>query len=202
MLACFQQISGITPVFSFLPDIFRAAGAASGDAFFQSVLVGLINLLFTLFALWLVDQAGRKTLILAGTSVQFVALMVVGWMYYTRSSGLAILIMIMAFVAGHAFGNGVACWVIISEIYPAKVRGRAMSMATTVLWLMGYLGNQLFPVMMENLRANGTFWTLASGALLSIICVYLFVPETKGFSLEEITFFWTSRRAPKNYSLK
>jgi hypothetical protein len=67
---------------------------------------------------------------------------------------------------------------------------------------MGYLGNQLFPVMMENLRANGTFWTLASGALLSIICVYLFVPETKGFSLEEITFFWTSRRAPKNYSLK
>src|SRR5208337_1796530 len=73
MLAGLQQISGITPVFSFLPEIFRAAGTATSDAFFQSVLVSLINLIFTLFALWLVDRAGRKTLILAGTGLQFVS---------------------------------------------------------------------------------------------------------------------------------
>jgi SP family arabinose:H+ symporter-like MFS transporter len=197
MLAGLQQISGITPLFSFLPQIFRAAGTATGDAFFQSVLVSLINLLFTLFALWLVDQAGRKTLILAGTSLQFVSLALVGWFYHVHGSGLAVLICVMSFVAGHAFGNGVACWVIISEIYPTKVRGRGMSIATTALWLVGYLGNQLFPIMQKNLGSEGTFWSFSGGALLTIILVALLIPETKGHSLEEITRFWTSpRQAP------
>jgi SP family arabinose:H+ symporter-like MFS transporter len=193
MLAALQQISGITPIFSFLPDIFRATGAATGDAFFQSVLVGFTNLVFTLFALWLVDLAGRKTLILAGTLVQCIALAWVGCIYYTHGSGLAIAVLIMSFVAGHAFGNGVACWVIISEIYPAKVRGRAMSIATTALWIVGYLGNQLFPLMMKHLKASGTFWTFSAGALLTFVCVFVFVPETRGRTLEQITQFWTSR---------
>jgi MFS family permease len=113
--------------------------APTSDAFFQSVLVSLINLLFTLFALWLVDRAGRKTLILAGTGLQFLSLALVGWFYQVHGSGVAILIFVMSFVAGHAFGNGVACWVIISEIYATKVRGRGMSIATTALWLVGYL---------------------------------------------------------------
>jgi MFS transporter, SP family, arabinose:H+ symporter len=194
MLAGLQQISGITPIFSFLPEIFRAAGTASSDAFFQSVLVSLINLLFTLFALWLVDRAGRKTLILAGTALQFISLALVGWFYHVHASGLAVLIFVMSFVAGHAFGNGVACWVIISEIYPTKVRGRGMSIATTALWLVGYLGNQLFPIMQRSLGPDGTFWCFSGGALLTIILVALLIPETKGRSLEEITEFWTSHR--------
>lgn len=193
MLAGLQQISGITPLFSFLPEIFRSAGTGTGDAFYQSVLVSLINLLFTLFALWLVDRAGRKTLILAGTTLQFISFALVGWFYHIHGSGLAILIFVMSFVAGHAFGNGVACWVIISEIYPTKVRGRGMSIATTALWLVGYLGNQLFPIMQKNLGSDGTFWCFSAGALLTIILVAWLVPETKGRSLEEITRFWTSR---------
>jgi len=193
MLAALQQISGITPLFSFLPEVFRAAGTAAGDAFFQSVLVSLINLVFTLFALWLVDQAGRKTLILAGTSLQFVSFALVGWTYHIHGSGLAVLIFVMMFVAGHAFGNGVACWVIISEIYPTKVRGRGMSIATTALWLVGYLGNQLFPIMQKSLGSDGTFWCFSSGAFLTIVLVALLVPETKGRSLEEITRLWTSQ---------
>ncbi len=194
MLAGLQQISGITPLFSFLPQIFRAAGTASGDAFFQSVLVSLVNLLFTLFALWLVDRAGRKTLILAGTTLQFISLALVGWFYHVHGSGLAVLIFVMSFVAGHAFGNGVACWVIISEIYPTKVRGRGMSIATTALWLVGYLGNQLFPIMQKTLGSDGTFWCFSAGALLTIVLVGLLIPETKGRSLEEITKFWTSQQ--------
>ncbi|HTU40144.1 MAG TPA: sugar porter family MFS transporter, partial [Candidatus Aquilonibacter sp.] len=193
MLAGLQQISGITPIFSFLPEIFRAAGTASGKAFSQSVWVSLINLLFTLFALWLVDRAGRKTLILAGTAVQFISLASVGWFYHIHGSGLAVLIFVMSFVAGHAFGNGVACWVIISEIYPTKVRGRGMSIATTALWLVGYLGNQLFPIMQKSLGSDGTFWCFSAGALLTIILVALLIPETKGRSLEEITEFWTAQ---------
>jgi SP family arabinose:H+ symporter-like MFS transporter len=194
MLAGLQQISGITPLFSFLPEIFRAAGTATSDAFFQSVLVSLVNLSFTLFALWLVDRAGRKTLILAGTAVQFVSFALVGWFYHIHGSGLAVLIFVMSFVAGHAFGNGVACWVIISEIYPTKVRGRGMSIATTALWLVGYLGNQLFPIMQKHLGSDGTFWCFSAGALLTIILVGWLIPETKGRSLEEITKLWTEEK--------
>jgi SP family arabinose:H+ symporter-like MFS transporter len=195
MLAGLQQISGITPLFSFLPEIFRAAGAAASDAFFQSVLVSLVNLLFTILALGVVDRAGRKTLILAGTTVQFVSLAIVGWFYHIHGSGLAILILVMSFVAGHAFGNGVACWVIISEIYPTKVRGRGMSMATTALWLVGYTGNQMFPIMQKHLGSAGTFWVFSAGALLTIILVGWLVPETRGRSLEEITKLWTEEKS-------
>jgi len=194
MLAGLQQISGITPLFSFLPEIFRAAGTATGDAFFQSVLVGLINLLFTLVALWLVDRAGRKTLIMAGTTLQVLSFDLVGWFYHIHGSGLAILIFVMSFVAGHAFGNGVACWVIISEIYPTKIRGRAMSIATTALWLVGYMGNQLFPIMQKRIGSDGTFWFFSAGALLTVILVGWLIPETKGRSLEEITKFWTEEK--------
>ncbi len=197
MLAGLQQISGITPLFSFLPEIFRAAGTATGDAFFQSVLVSLINLLFTLFALWLVDRAGRKTLIITGTALQFVSFALVGWFYHIHGSGLAVLICVMSFVAGHAFGNGVACWVIISEIYPTKVRGRGMSIATTALWLVGYVGNQSFPIMQKHLGLDGTFWLFSAGALLTVILVVWLIPETKGRSLEEITRFWTEENSPK-----
>jgi SP family arabinose:H+ symporter-like MFS transporter len=195
MLAGLQQMSGITPIYSFLPQIFRAAGTANKDAFFQSVLVSLVNLLFTLFALWLVDRAGRKTLILAGTSLQFLSLLLAGWFYHIHGSGLAILVLVMSFVAGHAFGNGVACWVIISEIYPTKVRGRGMSIAVTALWLVGYAGNQLFPVMQQHLGSDGTFWVFSGGAALTLIFVGWLIPETKGRSLEQITKFWTEENA-------
>ena len=191
MLAGLQQISGITPLFAFMPEIFRAAGTPTTGAFFQAVLVSLVNLLFTLFALWLVDQAGRKTLILAGTAVQCISFTLVGLIFHIHGNGLFVLVFVMTFVAGHAFRNGVACWVIVSEIYPTKVRGRGMSVAVTALWLVGYLGNQLFPIMQKGLGSAGTFWCFSTGALLTIILVGLLVPETKGRSLEEITSFWT-----------
>jgi SP family arabinose:H+ symporter-like MFS transporter len=195
MLAGFSQLSGITPLFSFLPEIFRAAGTATGDAFFQSVLVSLVNLAFTLCALWLVDRSGRKKLILAGTVLQSISFALVGWFYHIHGSGLALLVFVMTFVAGHAFGNGVACWVIISEIYPTKVRGRAMSIATTALWVVGYLGNQSFPLMQKHFGSDGTFWTLSTAAFLNLICVLWLVPETKGRTLEDITKFWSTRES-------
>jgi predicted MFS family arabinose efflux permease len=122
--------------------------------------------------------------------VQFVSLSLVGLFFHVHVNGELVLIFVMTFVAGHAFGNGVACWVIISEIYPAKIRGRAISIATSTLWMASYLGNQMFPVMMKHLGAAGTFWCFGSGALLTLICVWKLVPETKGRSLEDITRFW------------
>jgi SP family arabinose:H+ symporter-like MFS transporter len=192
LLAGLTQASGITPLFSFLPEVFKAAGADTSDAFFQSVLVGVINTIFTLVALWLVDIAGRKTLIIAGTSVQFLSFAAVGWLYHSHVSGPGILVFIMGFVAAHAVGNGAVCWVIISEIFPTKVRGRAMSIATTSLWLFAYLGNQAFPLMQKHLGNSGTFWCFSAAALVNLLCVLFLVPETMGRSLEQIEDIWNT----------
>jgi MFS transporter, SP family, arabinose:H+ symporter len=190
VLAGMSQMSGITPLFSFLPSIFEAAGSATGDAFFQSVLVSVINTVFTLAALWLVDKAGRRSLILLGTVVQFMAFAAVGMLYHLQGAPQGVLVGVMAFVAGHAVGNGAVCWVIISEIFPTKVRGRAMSVAITSLWVFAYLGNQLFPLMQKHLGNAGTFWCFSAAALLNMLYVAFLVPETKGRSLEEIEKLW------------
>ena len=137
---------------------------------------------------------GRKTLILAGTTVQLFSFLVVSLLYHVHGSVLAILVFVMIFVSGHAFGNGVAMWVFISEIYPTKVRGRAMSIATTTLWLICYPLNQMFPIMQQDLGLAGTFWCFAGGALLTIVLVAWLVPETKDRSLEEITRFWKTNK--------
>ena len=118
MLAGLSQASGIFCLLSFLPEVFKAAGADTGNAFFQTVLVGVILAIFTLAATCLVDVAGRKTLILFGTFMQVVSFAAVGWLYHVHTGGLAMLVFVMIFVAGHAIGNGAVCWVIISEIFP------------------------------------------------------------------------------------
>jgi MFS transporter, SP family, arabinose:H+ symporter len=204
VLAAFSQTSGITCLLSFLPEIFRSAGQKANDAFFQAVLVGMVNLVLTLVAIWLVDKAGRKTLLLAGTATQTVALAGVGAIYLTKGPGTGILIGIMLFVAGHAIGNGAVCWVIISEIFPTKVRGAAMSIATTALWLSAYLANQFFPVMQRFFGSDGVFFFFCALAALNFVFVLVFVPETKGFSLEEISRLWSqgSRLRPEWKSLK
>ncbi len=186
VLAGLTQTSGITPVFSYLPSIFQAAGAKASDSFFQSVLVGAINVAFTLVALWLVDKAGRRALLLSGIFLQALALSAVGVFYFLGGWPIPTLIGIMLFVAGHAFGNGVICWVILSEIFPTKVRGRAMSIATTSLWVFAFLGNLLFPVMQKSLGNAGSFWVFAFMAVVDLFFVLYLVPETKGQSLESI----------------
>ncbi len=191
LLAAFSQTSGITALLSFLPEVFKSAGQNAADAFFQSVLVGIVNLALTAVAIWLVDRAGRRTLILCGTALQTIALASAGYLYLVKVSGTGILIGIMAFVAGHAIGNGAVCWVIISEIFPTKVRGAAMSIATTAIWIFAYLANQFFPVMQKHLGSHGTFWVFASMAALNFAFVLFFVPETKGYSLEEISRIWS-----------
>lgn len=193
VLAGLTQTSGITPLFSYLPSIFEAAGTATGDAFFQSVLVSMVNLIFTLVALWLVDRLGRRTLLLLGTVVQTLAFASVGWLYFAGGWPVGILAGVMVFVAGHAVGNGVVGWVIISEIFPTKVRGRAMSVATTSLWICAFLGNLAFPGMQAVLGNHGAFWVFAGMALVNVLFVLFLVPETKGYSLEDIEKLFIGR---------
>ena len=191
LLAAFSQTSGITCLLSFLPEVFKSAGQRASDAFFQAVLVGIVNLVFTLLAVWLVDRAGRKTLILLGTCMQAVALGIIASLYWIGGAGLGILAGIMAFVAGHAIGNGAVCWVVISEIFPTKVRGAAMSIATTAIWIFAYLANQFFPLMQTRLGSHGTFFLFSAMAAINFLFVLILVPETKGYSLEEISHIWS-----------
>jgi SP family arabinose:H+ symporter-like MFS transporter len=192
VLAAFSQASGITALLSFLPEVFKSAGQNTSDAFFQSVLVGLVNLVFTIFAIWLVDRAGRRTLILSGTFLQTLSLAVIALLYAKLHAPLGIVAAIMAFVAGHAFGNGAVCWVILSEIFPTKVRGVAMSIATTAIWIFAYLADQFFPVMQNHLGGSGAFLVFCGMAALNFSFVLFFIPETKGYSLEEISRIWKS----------
>lgn len=190
LLAAFSQTSGITCLLSFLPEVFKSAGQKASDAFFRSVLVGLVNLVFTVLAIWLVDKAGRKSLILFGTCLQTLSLVMVASLYMLAAAGNGVLGGIMAFVAGHAIGNGAVCWVIISEIFPTKVRGTAMSIATTAIWIFAYLADQFLPLMQVRLGNSGTFFAFAAMAAINFIFVLLFVPETKGYSLEQISHIW------------
>ena len=191
LLAALSQTSGITALLSFLPEVFKSAGENAANAFLQSVLVGVVNLASTAVAIRSVDRAGRRTLILCGTALQTLALASAGYLYLVNGSGTGILFGIMCFVAGHAIGNGAVCWVIISEIFPTKVRGAAMSIATTAIWIFAYLANQFFPVMQRHLGSYGTFWLFASMAAIDFVFVFFFVPETKGYSLEEISRMWS-----------
>ena len=152
-----------------------------------------MNLAFTVLAIWLVDRAGRRTLILFGTCLQALSLAVVACLYLIGGTGNGILGGIMAFVAGHAVGNGAVCWVIISEIFPTKVRGTAMSIATTAIWIFAYLADQFFPVMQTHLGSHGAFFFFSAMAALNFVFVLLFVPETRGYSLEEISHIWMVR---------
>lgn len=189
-LAALTQLSGITSILSFLPEVLKIRGQSPNDAFFQAVLVGIANIVFTCAAIWLVDRLGRRTLILFGTATQILALLWTGALYFNHTVGLGVLAGLMIFVGGHAIGNGAVCWVIISEIFPTKVRGAAMSMATTALWLAAYLANQFFPIMQRQLSNSGTFFCFAAMALTNFVFVWAQVPETRGITLEDNGEIW------------
>jgi SP family arabinose:H+ symporter-like MFS transporter len=187
-----SQFCGINAIIYYSTKIFESAGALKNAAFTSTVWVGLVNLLFTFVAIAFVDRAGRRPLLLIGTAVQAVALGLVGWMFHAQLNGLPLLLCIIAFIAAFAMSIGPVCWILCSEIFPNKVRGRAMSIATFVIWSSCYVVAQTFP-MLNDSKAIGpvlTFWIYGCVSLLNFIFVLLVVPETKGRTLEEIELSW------------
>ena len=194
MLAGFSQLSGITPLFSFLPEIFRSAGTATSDAFFQSVLVSLVNLVFTLLALWLVDLSGRKKLILTGTLLQSISF-AVGRLVLShsrqRSGG--------AHLCDDFRGRPrlrKRCGLLGDHFGDLSHQGsRARHVDCDHRAVGGRISWQPeFPFMQKHLGSDGTFWIFSSAAFLNLLCVLWLVPETKGRTLEDITKFWTAAR--------
>lgn len=195
MVMAFSQFSGINAIIYYSTKIFASSGVGVNDAFTSSAVIGLVNLLFTFLAIAFVDKAGRRPLLLIGLTVQVLAEVTVGWMFHVGYSGWPLLVAVIAFTAAFAMAMGPISWILCSEIFPTKVRGRAMSVATFVIWTSCYIVAQTFP-MLNDSPAIGpamTFWVYGACSLASLVFVAAMVPETKGRTLEEIEASWGRR---------
>ncbi|HPA18488.1 MAG TPA: sugar porter family MFS transporter [Verrucomicrobiae bacterium] len=190
LLAVFSQFSGINTVMYYAPEIFKASGAGRDSAFAQTVTVGAVNLLFTFVAIAFVDRAGRRVLLIIGTAVQAAALFVVGLLFGRGGPGWMLLAGVLCFVAAFAMAMGPVSWIVNSEIFPTKLRGRAMSVSIFLLWLACFIVSQTFPMLLEAAGPSRTFWVYSGLSLLSMVFVILWIPETKGRTLEEIEASW------------
>ena len=191
-LMAFSQLCGINAIMYYSTKIFTTAGVGVKDAFMSSVVVGLVNLAFTGVAIAFVDRAGRRTLLIVGMTVQVLALGAVGWMFRAGTGGLPLLAAILAFIAAFAMALGPVPWILCSEIFPTKVRGRAMSVATFTIWSACYVVAQTFPMLNDSpvIGPAMTFWVYAGFSLAGLLFVLARVPETRGRTLEEIEQMW------------
>ena len=191
-LMIFSQFSGINAIMYYSTKIFTTAGVGIADSFSASASIGLVNVLFTFVAIGLVDKAGRRPLLLVGLAAQVIALAAVGWMFSTGTHGIGLLVGIVAFIAAFAMALGPIPWILCSEIFPTKVRGRAMSIATFTIWTSCYIVAQTFPMLNDNPSIGPaiTFWIYTVCSFAGLVFVWLLVPETKGRSLEEIEKSW------------
>ena len=192
-LAVLSQASGINAIMYYAPEVFKSAGASTNTAFASSVSVGAVNLAFTLVALALIDRAGRRPLLLAGAAIQTVALTLVGLSFGSADQGTGTLVAVLAYIAAFAVAMGPIPWVLISEIFPGPIRGRAVAVGTGAIWAACLVVAQSFPVMNARLGPGTTFWIYATCSLLSFFFVLALVPETKGRRLEEIAASWSAR---------
>jgi SP family arabinose:H+ symporter-like MFS transporter len=197
VLMTLSQFCGINAVMYYSSKIFEAAGGGKNAAFTSSIWVGLINLLFTFVAIGLVDKIGRRPLLITGTTLQAVALGLVGWMFHTGQNGVAVLLCIILFIAAFAMAMGPIAWLLCSEIFPNKVRGRAMSLAAVTVWVSCYVVAQTFPMLNDSpdIGPAKTFWIYAMVSVLSVLFVMTMIPETKGKTLEQIELIWDQKKA-------
>lgn len=186
VLAVFQQWCGINVIFNYAQEIFANAGYSVSDILFNIVITGCVNLIFTFLGMFTVDRIGRKALMLVGAGGLAGIYAILGTMYFLHIQGLPLLIMVVSAIACYAMSLAPVTWVVLSEIFPNRMRGTAMSVATFSLWAACFVLTYTFPILNKLLKASGTFW------LYGIICISGFMyilrklPETKGKSLEEI----------------
>ena len=190
LFSLFAHITGIDTIIYYGPIIFLESGFKTDSALLASVMIGITNLIFTFVGMAMVDKAGRKFLLLVGLAGMGISMTLVGLcMQSDMISAKWTLLWIMTYIASFAMSIGVVIWVYLSEIYPTRVRGQALSVATMVLWLGNVMLTQLFPVMMERF-GGGTFYIFSFICLLAFIFTWTMVKETKGVSLEEIEEMW------------
>ncbi|PQJ79604.1 sugar porter family MFS transporter [Polaribacter porphyrae] len=186
VLAIFQQWCGINIIFNYADEIFTAAGYSVGDMLFNIVITGSVNLIFTFVAMKTVDSWGRRKLMLLGSIGLGVVYAILGGAYFFEFTGLPVLILVITAIAIYSMSLAPITWVVLSEIFPNKVRGIAMSIATFSLWVASFILTFTFPILNDALGASGTFWVYSVICVLGFIFIKKKLPETKGKSLEEI----------------
>ncbi len=186
MLAFFNQLSGINFVLYYAPRIFESAGIAADNVLGASIPIGIVNLLFTILGMSLIDKFGRKQLMIIGSIGYIVTLLGVAWAFSTGAQGTMVVAFVCAFVGAHAIGQGAVIWVFISEIFPNTVRDSGMSWGSGTHWVFAALITLITPTVLANF-SSGTIFTFFAGMMfLQLLWVWFIMPETKGVPLEEL----------------
>ena len=191
LLPVFSQFSGINAIIYYGPRILNEAGMELNNALISQILLGFANMLFTFIAVWKVDSLGRRPLYLFGTAGATISLVATGYFFFIGATGsFFLLISVLAFLACFAFSIGPLKFVVASEIFPNKIRGRALALSIMAMWIADTAVGQLTPMLLSYGGASVTFWFFALFCVLSFWFIYKMVPETKGKSLEEIQQMW------------
>ncbi|XZF13433.1 D-xylose transporter XylE [Chitinophagaceae bacterium MMS25-I14] len=198
MLSVFQQFVGINVVLYYAGNIFRNMGASTDSALLQTIVVGLVNVVFTIVAIFTVDKFGRKPLMIIGSIGMGVSMLALGFAFYLNQVGMVALVFMLIFIASFAMSWGPVVWVLLSEIFPNSIRG-AMSIAVALQWIANWMVSFTFPMMNDNqwltkqFNHGFAYWVYGIMALLSAVFVWKAVPETKGKTLEEIERLWKKK---------
>jgi len=197
-IAILGQFMGVNAVLYYGPTIFEEAGLSGGDALFSQVLVGIVNVVTTIIAVFIIDKVGRKKLVYYGVSGMVLSLLLIGfYFHFSESMGLPnsfLLFFFLFYVFCCAISISAVIFVLLSEMYPTRIRGMAMSIAGFALWIGTYLVGQLTPWMLQNLTPTGTFLLFALMCMPYMLIVWKLIPETTGKSLEEIERYWMKKR--------
>lgn len=188
LLAFFNQLSGINFILYYAPEILEMAGLGAKESLFNSILIGVTNLVFTLIGMRLIDVLGRKQLMLIGSLGYIISLTMVAFAFYSQLGSVVLLLSIMLFIASHAIGQGAVIWVFISEIFPNSVRANGQAFGTGIHWIFAALITLVGPIVIDIYKENPwpIFAFFAFMMLLQLVFVLFMMPETKGLSLEEI----------------
>lgn len=196
-IAILGQFMGVNAVLYYGPTIFESSGLSTNDSLFYQVLVGLVNTITTIIALIIIDKVGRKKLIYFGVSGMIITLIIIGTLFLTNTqttlSQVLLIIGFLSYIFFCAISICAVIWVLLSEMYPTKIRGIAMSIAGLSLWIGTYLIGQLTPWLLENLSPGGTFYLFGAMCIPYLLIVWKLIPETAGKSLEEIEQIWETK---------
>lgn len=186
VIAAFQQWCGLNVVFNYAQEIFQAAGYGVSDILFNIVVTGVTNVVFTFVGMYTVDKLGRRSLMLFGALGLACIYLIMGVCYYFNVTGMVVLVMVVLAIACYAMTLAPVTWVVLSEIFPNRIRGMAMAFSTFSLWVACFVLTYTFPLLNAGLGAYGTFWLYGIICILGFVFIKLKLPETKGKSLEEI----------------
>lgn len=196
MLSVFQQFVGINVVLYYAPEIFKNVGFDTNASLFQTIIVGSVNLIFTVMAILTVDKLGRKPLQIIGALVMAVAMFALGCAFALQIKGVVALLFMLLYIAGFAVSWGPVVWVLLSEIFPNKVRGKAMAVAVATQWIANFIVSWTFPILNDNpyllnaFHHGFAYWIYSMMSVLAALFMWKLVPETKGRTLEQMEKLW------------